>query len=306
MFAQDDVIIEKYLPNEILKYIKLFFCDDDVKLIQILIEKPMSATEISSALGFDASDIIQKAYSKELVKKIAEKDSDIQYCLLPAAVRVNNAAVFERDLWESIAEEDIKVLTDWHYSNFLNQKATSSLGKKQENLNCVLPLDQAVDYLKQNGEVFTIIPCDCHCKSKDRGYDKNVCICFGEGINTHADRGLGERKTLEETIDLLKLADELGLVHSGEKDNLCNCNVKYCYPMRASIDLELEHQWPQTEYCIEFSREKCINCKLCIKRCQFNVFTVRDDYVACNQSKCWGCGLCVARCPGKALSITHI
>lgn len=297
--------VKGYIPQEIVKYTELFFTNDDLKLIEVLMDKSLTLDEISKKLGFDGSDIVKKAYQKELVIKV-EDGKNIEYCLLPASSRVNNAAVFERDLWESIPEEDVKVLTKWHYSNFLSQKAATTLEEKLENLNCVLPLEQAIEYLKQHGESFTIIPCDCHSKNEYMGYDRNVCICLSDGINTHADRGLGERKSLEETIDLLNLTDKLGLIHSGEKHNICNCNVKYCYPMRASIDLGLEHQWPQTEYQVKFDAEKCVKCKACMKRCQFDVFELQEDHIVCDESKCWGCGLCVSKCPGNALSIEHI
>lgn len=154
--------------------------------------------------------------------------------------------------------------------------------------------------------MITIIPCDCHCKYGHQGYDWNTCINFGKGLNSNPDRGLGRIVTEEEALEILRKADDVGLVHSGEAEVICNCNVKYCYPMLASLQLDLVHQWPVTDYVIDFDESKCLKCGLCTKRCQFGVFKLENKVLTLDKSKCWGCGICETKCPGKALKTVKI
>ena len=297
-----------YIPAEVSEYAGFFFSEEELQLTEILEGRIMSADEISSHLGYDASALLDRAYSREMLAKERSGDGAILYKLQPAGVVINNTAVFDPERWKAIPQNARAEIIRWHYDSYVDSKRPLSLEEKRSNGNTVMPLDNIIEYLKEKGDSFTIIPCDCHCKYEgtDCEYEKSVCICIGDELNTHRDRGLGETKSLEETIELLKYADKLGLVHSAEKDNICNCNAKYCYPTRAAFDLGTVHQWPVTEYSVEFEEDKCIGCRLCMRRCQFGVFTYEDGRIDLDVSKCWGCGLCATKCPAKALSMKYI
>jgi uncharacterized Fe-S center protein len=50
-------------------------------------------------------------------------------------------------------------------------------------------------------------------------------------------------------------------------------------------------------------KEKCIGCRECIKRCNFNAIDFIDNYAKINSDKCVGCAMCIAVCPSGAVRI---
>lgn len=112
--------------------------------------------------------------------------------------------------------------------------------------------------------------------------------------------------TKEETIELLKKTEEMGLVHSIESHAICNCCTCCCYPIRGSFALDLVHSWPEHAYRVIMNEDDCISCGACIDRCPFGVFKDVDQEIKAETMKCWGCGICTSTCPVEALSLEKI
>lgn len=295
-----------YIPEnkDIESYIDLFFSRDELLLAQILSDGPLSEEEIKDQYGKDPKALIWRAYQREMINKVLGDDGILRYELTSVKAVINNTAVFDREVWESIPEEGRKLLYDWSYRLCLDETRSMTPEKRKARpVQKILPLKQIKEYLKSCGTEFRVIPCDCHSRWGDAGYDKRVCICTDDGINTHFDRQLGETKSLEETLELLDQTDNLGLVHTQEYKHICNCSIKYCFPMRAAFDLDTVGKCPEVSYIVQFDESKCLKCGLCLKRCQFGVFSFKNGAVRLDKKKCWGCGVCVAKCPGKALKV---
>ncbi|PAB56219.1 hypothetical protein CCE28_21085 [Anaeromicrobium sediminis] len=72
------------------------------------------------------------------------------------------------------------------------------------------------------------------------------------------------------------------------------------------MEMSLEGKWPMVNYIIHMDREKCINCGICVKRCQLNVFEKKEKVIHMDVSKCLGCGICVSTCPKDALYLEKL
>lgn len=61
----------------------------------------------------------------------------------------------------------------------------------------------------------------------------------------------------------------------------------------------------QPEFIVERDREKCIQCKACVRQCAFEVhkYEPEDDEIVSDNSKCVGCQRCVSLCPTQALTV---
>ena len=54
---------------------------------------------------------------------------------------------------------------------------------------------------------------------------------------------------------------------------------------------------------IEIIKERCVLCKLCIKKCMYNAIEIIDEQLEINSDKCTLCGACVAACKFEAILI---
>ena len=46
---------------------------------------------------------------------------------------------------------------------------------------------------------------------------------------------------------------------------------------------------------------KCTNCGICVRRCNFGARKLVKDKLIFLQNYCFGCGLCVSECPEEAI-----
>ena len=57
----------------------------------------------------------------------------------------------------------------------------------------------------------------------------------------------------------------------------------------------------KSDKCLSVDREKCINCRKCIRELGCPALIIRDDKVVIDDSLCTGCGLCSQICPTGAI-----
>ena len=61
----------------------------------------------------------------------------------------------------------------------------------------------------------------------------------------------------------------------------------------------------KSDKCLSVDREKCINCRKCIRELGCPALIIRDDKVVIDDSLCTGCGLCSQICPVGAIGGGH-
>lgn len=161
----------------------------------------------------------------------------------------------------------------------------------------VIPIEQAIDgetrrasyeevskYLNEN-DIFTVS--DCSCRTARRvmregcGHlAEDMCIQMGHAAEYYIRTGRGREITREEAFEIIKRAEENGLMHqipnldgSGKTHAICNCCGCSCLALRTASMFK-------------------------------NVDMVRSNYVSSvNKEKCVACGECVVNCPVNALKL---
>ncbi len=179
-----------------------------------------------------------------------------------------------------------------------------SFGKKQ----WVMPSEQALEILRVAN---TIALTDCACRTHYRRCDNPLEVCFllDEVAVKNMEKGRGRRVSLEEAKDVLRYANEKGLVHltfymPGNKIYaFCSCCDCCCH------DLQLLRLYNRTDliahsnYIAVTDMEACVNCGECIDRCHFDARVWKEEEMHYKPELCYGCGLCVNVCPEEATEL---
>ena len=153
---------------------------------------------------------------------------------------------------------------------------------------------------------------ECVCKKEKRilgeGCDNPLEVCLAIAPMEHIfdDHFWGRPITMEKALEILKTADEAGLVHltSNTRDGnlfICNCCGCCCSILRGINDLDQLNCVARSHYVSVVDPSRCTACGACVKRCQVRAIEISD--VAAVNSRCIGCGLCAGSCPAGALQL---
>ncbi|BCN29383.1 FAD-dependent oxidoreductase [Anaeromicropila herbilytica] len=161
----------------------------------------------------------------------------------------------------------------------------------------VIPIEHAIDgetrrasyeevskYLNDN-HIFSVSDCSCRTSREAMGegcghLKEDMCIQMGHAAEYYIRTGRGREITKEEAFEIIKRAEENGLMHqipnldgSGKTHAICNCCGCSCLALRTATMFK-------------------------------NVDMVRSNYVSkVDKSKCVACGECVQVCPANALQL---
>ena len=128
---------------------------------------------------------------------------------------------------------------------------------------------------------------------------------FGPMGRYYMENGLGRQIDLDEALNIMKKAQEAGLVTqpaSAQKPfTMCNCCGDCCGFLHAVNKQSKPAELVFSNYTLMFDQTKCTGCGTCVDRCEMNAAKMNDDGLSeTNMDRCIGCGLCVITCPEKA------
>jgi NADPH-dependent glutamate synthase beta subunit-like oxidoreductase/NAD-dependent dihydropyrimidine dehydrogenase PreA subunit len=157
----------------------------------------------------------------------------------------------------------------------------------------VIPIEQAIDgetrrasyeevskYLNENN-IFTVSDCSCRTARKVMGEGcghlaEEMCIQMGHAAEYYIRTGRGRQITREEAFEIIKRAEENGLMHqipnldgSGKTHAICNCCGCSCLALRtASMFKNVD--MVRSNYVAHVDKEKCVACGECVVNCPVN------------------------------------
>ncbi|GAA0220100.1 FAD-dependent oxidoreductase [Metaclostridioides mangenotii] len=157
----------------------------------------------------------------------------------------------------------------------------------------VIPIEQAIEgetrrasyeevskYLKDN-DIFTVSDCSCRTAREVMGegcghLKEDMCIQMGHAAEYYIRTGRGRQITREEAFEIIKRAEENGLVHqipnldgSGKTHAICNCCGCSCLSLR-SAEMFLNPDMVRSNYVSQVDKDKCVGCGECVENCQVN------------------------------------
>jgi Na+-translocating ferredoxin:NAD+ oxidoreductase RNF subunit RnfB len=179
----------------------------------------------------------------------------------------------------------------------------------------VMPYEK-ISTIIENSKSFMLVDCICRKErqlaGKGCGHPLDVCLYVSEDedeFNEH-NPWPGRRITKQEAHEVMRRADEIGLVHETsnmQKGQLFICNCCGC--SCGTIGLIKNSIIPASQavnvhYYAEIDLVLCNGCGICAeKRCQVNAIEKVGEVYRSRREQCIGCGLCVSKCPVRAIKL---
>ncbi|MGM0670463.1 MAG: 4Fe-4S binding protein, partial [Gemmatimonadota bacterium] len=160
---------------------------------------------------------------------------------------------------------------------------------------------------------YAVAPCICRKEHQlvGEGCDRplETCLVFDRAADYYMENGIGREIDLDETLRILRQADEAGLVlqPSGAQkiSNICCCCGDCCQVLLAFKRHPEPASLVSSPFLVAYEPDLCSLCGTCVDRCQMSALDLaeEDDEVSVDLTKCIGCGLCVTTCPDGALTL---
>lgn len=132
-------------------------------------------------------------------------------------------------------------------------------------------------YLNEN-KIFSVSDCSCRTAREAMGegcghLKEDMCIQMGHAAEYYIRTGRGREITREEAFEIIKRAEENGLMHQipntdgpGHTHAICNCCGCSCLSLRTA-GMFLNTDMVRSNYVSHVDKDKCVACGECVETC---------------------------------------
>jgi Fe-S-cluster-containing hydrogenase component 2 len=163
----------------------------------------------------------------------------------------------------------------------------------------------------ENAKTLSVTKCTCRLTAHKCDKKLEACLQINRGAEYNIARGTGRQLTKEEALEIVRQAEQDGLIHVVmNKQNvdqfICNCCPCCCQTMPILIKHGISVVEP-SRFAAQVDPETCSSCGTCLDRCYFGALSLEEDSSAqVDQTRCMGCGLCLVTCPTGAISMEEV
>jgi electron transport complex protein RnfB len=173
-----------------------------------------------------------------------------------------------------------------------------------------LPYEQVIELVNAHDR-FAVAYCICRrrARMKGEGCDapEETCLIFGDFADFYVRTGRGRSIDKADVFELVSRANKANLVlnptNSKFVSAICCCCGCCCGILRGLQSYPKPAEEAASAFIAAFDQDMCIDCRVCVERCQMQAITVKDNRVIQDPDRCIGCGLCVSSCPSSALTL---
>jgi 2-oxoacid:acceptor oxidoreductase delta subunit (pyruvate/2-ketoisovalerate family) len=187
-----------------------------------------------------------------------------------------------------------------------------TVDEKVEVGNTIHTYDQVSAYVESSDPISVST---CYCRHEAElidpedtcGKPNGVCMQFGMGARFIIDQGMGREVSKKEAIEVLKGAEEAGLVHCSTNhqmniDFLCNCCADHCIILGTALAQPKPGEALNSGFQPRIDQEECNACEICVDNCPSTALAMsEDDILQLDLDRCFGCGVCATSCPTEAI-----
>ena len=212
-----------------------------------------------------------------------------------------------------MAEEYSQAYGEQFYANTPQMMYTLPIEEEIATNQEALSYDRVSAIVEQSESIMVQ---ECICKKEQALLDNpcqkptEVCMAFAPVPNVFEGRDSGRVLTKAEALELLKQAEEAGLVHMTNnflngRFFICNCCGCCCGVLRNITRFGIPASLVvNSRYYAVIDPDACTACGVCAdERCQVKAISESGGVYAVNEKQCIGCGLCVSACPANAVTL---
>lgn len=313
MFPQGFPRTRSGVEMEILRQL---FSEEEAGIMLHLRPYPEPPSAVAQRMGTDEKKLAAKLYDmskRGLILRGRISQDDAFYFLAPWVVGI----------WEF----QVKNLTDHNIKLYKKYEEERIAGEREGIKTAgfrVIPVQEEIQddsevetYEKvseviENSTRFAVAECICRKEAKMFGHGcgklMEGCMTFDMAADYYIENGFGREITKEEARQVLKKAEEDGLVHHssnhlGKKIFICNCCGCCCKALAHVNKYNQPGVIAKSNYYAVVNKDDCSACETCIERCQVGAIKMVDDAAVVKREACIGCGLCASTCPTEAISM---
>jgi Pyruvate/2-oxoacid:ferredoxin oxidoreductase delta subunit len=292
--------------------------DTDVKVLFAL---PGTVSDVAAKTGLvpeEAEKRVRELFVKGLVFP-SHKTSPPSYRMCRDLVQFHDATILWEgapreflDLWQEFMETEWPELAS-RFSKMLPKPFTRVVPVNVAVQARTHILDfESVREIVNKAKVLAVTKCTCRLTAHKCDRPLERCLQVNNAASYSLARGTGRKINAQEALEILRMAEEEGLIHvttnRHEVDHfICNCCPCCCQTMPILIKGGIRVVDP-SRFRAEINRELCTGCGNCHQRCYFGAVSWDDGEGSTSvvtAEKCMGCGLCAVTCPADAIELVE-
>ena len=307
----------KFIPE-------LFQMVVDLEEADLLMAMPGTPAQLAEKLGKPVDEVdamCRELYHRGVAFK-SFKGGSLGYKMCRNFIQFHDATILWaeapkefHDLWQKCMEEE---MPKWNrlfsevlpkpFNRIIIVERSLDVDKQQ-----ILDADSA-DKIIEAAEVVAVTNCTCRTIAHKCDMPLEVCLQTDNAARYAIDRGTGRELNKEEAHQVLREAEEAGLIHvtlnrAHSGHYICNCCRCCCQTFPVLVNEGLNVCDP-SRFQAKIDPDSCRHCGTCAERCFFSALKEVDHggekVMSVIEDKCMGCGICSVTCPEEAISLVEV
>jgi Na+-translocating ferredoxin:NAD+ oxidoreductase subunit B len=297
--------------------LRILFTPEEAEVAVAMTFVPKSVQQIAESAGVsrEKAESLCESMAKKGIVYSRPKKGQMGYSLLPTV-----PGLFEFPFMTgggtSLHERLARLWEQYH-----REALSREFGGSKTPVMRVIPIEKTIDArsevlhfdlvskMLESAETFGLARCACRISVGACDRPRETCLMCDNTARFLIDRGFAREISKEEAKDVLRIAEEAGLVHmcTNTQDRLavmCNCCPCCCMVLGGLTRHKNPYAFAGSRWHASVDAELCAGCGTCRdERCPVEAVELTDATAVVREERCIGCGLCASTCPEAAISM---
>ena len=301
-----------------LELLKLIFTPEEGEILFHLHPAvPVTSSQIAASIGWNeekVKDLLAEMSGKGTITKIQLPDLPDMFLLMPWFVGMGETISLVNP-----SAEYFKLFERYYSEGVVPTRKAITVPQFR-----VIPVESEVEltpeqvqpYEKASAIIDTypkVAVMNCACKTikiaqgKGCGRLLESCLMMGPFADAIIAGGFGREVSKEEAKQILRKAEEDGLVHMARNSRsnvlLCSCCPCCCLALGCLTRGDAANAIAKGEHHTLIDNAICNGCGICVDRCQVGAIKMENGKAQADKDRCIGCLLCASSCPEDAIKL---